>query len=81
MDGSLNYRFLEDNSVQNIVFKETLKSDVKIEDLNELMMDKAKRKQLKLDVVFLQFQEARKTLLSAQAEDDFDNLFEGEKDF
>lgn len=59
-DGSLNYRFLEDNGVENIVFRNTLKSD---SNINELMMDKEKRKQLKLDVVFQQFQEAKKLIL------------------
>ncbi len=59
-DGSLNYRFLEDNSIKNITFKDILKADTNI---NELMMDKEKRKQLKLDAVSLQFEDAKETIL------------------
>lgn len=59
-DGSLNFRFLEDNSIVNVTYKRTL---AKEEDLNKLMMDQEKRKDHKLDAVFLQFQEARKTIL------------------
>jgi hypothetical protein len=58
-DGSLNYRFLEDNSLKNITFQETLKPE---SDINDLMMDIEKRKQLKLDAVFLQFKDAKETI-------------------
>lgn len=70
-DGSLNYTFLEDNSVENILFKETRKPDVNI---NQLMMNPEKRKDLKLDVVFEQFQAARKAILQTVDEGGF--LFE-----
>lgn len=71
-DGSLNYSFLEDNSNVNVVYKAIQKEDI---DLNQLMMDPDKRKDIKLDAVWLQFQEAKKTLLPDVGEDD---LFEDE---
>lgn len=77
-DGSLNYCFLEDNGIENIVFSNTLKPDTVI---NELMMDKEKRKLLKLDTVFKQFQEAKKIILGNDEKEEFIDLFEGGKDF
>lgn len=75
-DGSLNYRFLEDNSVQNIVFQNILQETP---DLNKLMQDAGKRKQLKLDVVCQQFRDAEKTLLGESADLTFDDFFTGEE--
>jgi hypothetical protein len=60
-DGSLNFRFLEDNSLENIVFRNILRPETEI---NELMMDKEKRKYLKLDAVIQQFQEAERVILN-----------------
>lgn len=78
-DASLNFRFLEDNQVENIVFQDTLKPGT---DINELMMDPERRKRFKLDQVYLQFQEAQAALLGEAApEDDFGDLMEGETDF
>lgn len=78
-DGSLNFRFLEDNQVENIVFHDTLKPDT---DIDKLMMDPERRKRFKLDQVCLQFQEAQAALLGETApEDDFGDLMEGETDF
>jgi hypothetical protein len=67
-DGSLNYTFLEDNSVENILYKATRKAD---SNINQLMMDAEKRKDIKLDVVFEQFQEARKAILQWVEEEGF----------
>jgi hypothetical protein len=60
-DGSLNYSFLDDNKVGNIVFTNIHKPDLQI---NEIMKDVDKRIKFKLDMVFLQFDEAKKTILS-----------------
>ena len=68
-DGSLNYRFLEDNQSTNVVFKNTLKT---VEEINELMMDVEKQKKLKFDKVFQQFQEAQSAFLGQESKaDDF----------
>jgi len=78
-DSSLNFRFLEDNQVENIVFHDTHNPGT---DINELMMDPERRKRFKLDQVYLQFQEAQAALLGEAApEDDFGDLMEGETDF
>ncbi|MDQ3021620.1 MAG: hypothetical protein M3R36_13780 [Bacteroidota bacterium] len=59
-DGNLNYRILEDNKIldPSIAFMDTLKS----EEINTIMMDDKKRKQLKLNEVFSQFEEAKKII-------------------
>lgn len=79
-DGSLNYQFMEDNSYENITYRQTWKDG---EDMNLLLLDPDKCRAYHLDSVFLQFQEAKKTLLgeSATAGDDFDFLEEGGDDF
>ena len=77
-DGSLNYRFLEDNQQETIRYSETLKPG---EDLNRLMMDDKKRTALKLDAVVLQFEAAEKTILGEGAladENDLTDEFEDE---
>lgn len=78
-DASLNYRFLDDNSVENVVFANILTENNKIE---ELMKDKNNHIKLKFDLIFSQFEEAKKQLLknsaqgSGSAEDiQFDDLF------
>jgi hypothetical protein len=63
----LKFRFLEDNSLENIVFRDILKTQ---SDINDLMLDKEKRKQLKLDTVVRQFEEARNTILGKGETDD-----------
>ena len=81
-DNSLNFRFLEDNSVQNIEYKGTLENHLNI---NEVMIDDKKRKAAKLDTVFLQFKEAQEAILNISTSnetdimnelDDLDDLFD-----
>lgn len=78
-DNSLNYRFLEDNSLVNVAYTGIHKEDT---NLNQLMMDPEQRKILKLDTVWQQFQEAKKTLLRSSSVE-IDDLFgdEEEDDF
>ncbi|MFK7948928.1 MAG: hypothetical protein AB8G11_15145 [Saprospiraceae bacterium] len=73
-DGSLNYRFLKDNKIVNIVFEDILNKTTKKE---ELIKDNEQFKILKLDMVHLQFYEARKVILGIEEEedDDFGDLF------
>jgi hypothetical protein len=59
-DGSLNYTSLENNQPVNVTFKNTLKS---CNDINQLMMDKSKCIDLKLDTVKTLFQKAENTIL------------------
>lgn len=59
-DNTMNFRFLEDNSIESISYSDTLKADTQI---NDLLEDKEKRKKIKLDTVFLQFREAKNTIL------------------
>ncbi len=80
-DGSLNYQFMEDNSLENITYQKVWNEG---EDMNQLMLDADRRNAFQLDNVFLQFQEAKKTLLKTaenelvflddieEADDDFD---------
>lgn len=72
-DGSLIYSFLEDNSLVNIANTETLRPGV---DINEVLMDFKKRRDMRFDSVFTLFQEAKKTLTGVEEEvDDFSNPF------
>ncbi len=71
-DDSLNYNFLEDNSIVNIADTETLKSGT---DINELLMDPKKRKDMKFDAVFTLFQEAKKAVTGIDEDEDFENPF------
>lgn len=71
-DNSLNYRFLADNLIHNILYKNVARD---APDLNELMKDAEKRKQLKLDVLYEQFRDAEKTILGESPDDVFDDLF------
>jgi hypothetical protein len=59
-ENCINYCFLEDNRTEKINFSDVLKGGVEI---NEVLEDREKRKKLKLDNVFLQFKEAKKTIL------------------
>lgn len=75
-DASLNYCFLEDNSVENVVFLDVLNKH-KIEDL---MKNKENHIQLKFDLIYQQFQEAKKLLLKNSTQEteediDLDDLF------
>jgi len=69
-DDSLNYIFLEDNSPVNIVNTKTLKSGL---DINELLMDPAKKKDMRFDTVFTLFREARKAITGIEDEEDYEN--------
>jgi hypothetical protein len=54
--------------VENIQYKQVLREDTNV---NQLMMDAARRKDRKLDIVFEQFQDARKTILQSAEEQPF----------
>jgi hypothetical protein len=77
-DTSLNYRFLEDNSIENIDFSNVLNENTKLENL---MKDKDNYIKLKFDLIFKQLEEAKKELFknSIQGENTedlkFDDLF------
>ena len=78
-DASLNYRFLEDNSIENVNFSNMLNDNTKLENL---MKEKKDYIKLKFDLIFQQFEEAKKEVLKnstageAGAEDvSFDDLF------
>jgi hypothetical protein len=72
-DGSLNYNFLEDNSIVNIANTETIKPGI---DINELLMDPKKRRDMKFDSVFTLFQEAKKAVTGMEEEEEaFENPF------
>ncbi len=62
-DDSLNYNFMEDNSMVSIVNTGTLKNAT---DMNAVFMDPQKRKNIRLDSVFSLFQEAKKAVTGAQ---------------
>jgi len=78
-DSSLNYRFLEDNSIENVNFSNMLNANTKLENL---MKEKNDYIKLKFDLVFQQFEEAKAEVLknSTPMENDaedvsFDDLF------
>lgn len=71
-DGSLNYNFLEDNSLVNITNTETLKPGC---DINELLLDPKKRKDMRFDTVFTLFQEAKKAVTGIEDDEDFESPF------
>jgi len=68
-DGSLEYLFLEDNSIVNLKSEGIMKPDT---DLNELMMNNKHRKTLNLRSVVEQFWEARRCILGDEL--NFDDL-------
>ncbi|MGH1339625.1 MAG: hypothetical protein ACRBFS_26135 [Aureispira sp.] len=75
-DASLNYCFLEDNSVENIVFSDVLGKQT----TEEVMKDKSNYIKLKFDLIYKQFEEAKQLFFknSAQGPDediDLDDLF------
>ncbi len=72
-DNSLNYQFMEDNSLVNIAFQNISQEE---SEINELMMNEEKRRAYNLDSVFLQFQAAKKSLLQLEE----DPLFEEDND-
>jgi hypothetical protein len=57
-DGSLNYNFMEDNSIVNIMNTNTLKPGI---DINEVLLDPKKRKDMRFDSVFTLFQGGEKS--------------------
>jgi hypothetical protein len=72
-DGSLNYNFLEDNSIVNITNTETLKPG---SDINELLLDPKKRKDMRFDTVFTLFHEAKRAVTGIEDDDgSFENPF------
>jgi hypothetical protein len=74
MDDSLNYSFLEDNSRVKIADTGTLKAGT---DISEIWMDPEKRKNLRFDIVFAQFQAAKAAVagLDVPEDDNFQNPF------
>lgn len=64
-NGSLDYCFLEDNSVFNINNTETIKSNP---DMNELLLDRIKFKNIRFDYVITLFLEARKAITGLEAD-------------
>lgn len=75
-DGSLNYRFLDNNKITNVVFEDILVTQPKLESI---ITDKNLFKILKLDMVYAQFHAAKKSILQmeeTEEEDDFDDLFD-----
>jgi hypothetical protein len=73
-DGSLDYIFLEDNRVYNIVFENVSAENP---DFNELVADKGKHKLFNLDNVVIGFREAQTSILgkSEKKQDDFEMMF------
>ena len=55
-DGSLNYNFLEDNSIVNILFTDTINQG---SNVNKLLLDPQKRKDMRFDTVFTLFRKAK----------------------
>lgn len=84
-DDSLDYRFLENNEIENIVFNNIRKVILEADEqekaklMNKLMKHKKDRIELKLDTVFEMFQQARKTIIGADTLD-FSDIDE-EEDF
>jgi hypothetical protein len=66
-DGSLNYNFLEDNSTVNIVNTQTLKPGI---DINEVITDPAKFKNIRFDNLFVLFNEAKKAITGVDTDVD-----------
>lgn len=78
-DGSLNYRFLKDNKISNIVFEDI---ESKEPNVAKIIADEELFKTLKLDMVSKQFYEAQKVILSvpdSEEDDDFGDLFDEEE--
>lgn len=75
-DGSLNYRFLQNNKVQNIIFENIGAK----ENIAKVVTTKELFKTLKLDMVHTQFKEAKKAILNIEEEDEFGDLFDLEFD-
>lgn len=78
-DASLNYRFLEDNNIENIDYKGIINENNKLEDL---MKDKNDYIKLKFDLIFQQFEEAKAQILKNSTQGNnteevsFDDLFD-----
>jgi hypothetical protein len=66
-DGSLNYCFIEDNSVVNIKNTNTLKQGI---DVSELLPDSNSLKNLRFDTLFNLFREAKKAITGIEDDDD-----------
>lgn len=80
-DGSLCYRFLEDNKKEYIAYQNTLNPRLSAKEINLLMSREENRKNLKLDAVYLQFEEAKQDILPMMEEEDLDFFGEEEDDF
>ena len=68
-DGSLNYCFIEDNSIVNIKNTNTLKQGI---DVSELLPDSNSLKNLRFDTLFNLFREAKKAITGI--DDDYDDF-------
>jgi hypothetical protein len=66
MDGSLSYSFIEDNSVVKVKNTKTLRPGIEI---NELLADPAKLKDMRYDAVFNLFREAKITITGIEDND------------
>jgi hypothetical protein len=71
-DDSLNYSFVDDNSIVNIANTATLKSGT---DVNELLLDPKKRRDMKFDTVYALFGEAKKAVTGIDEEEESENPF------
>lgn len=75
-DGSLNYRFLDDNKAMNI----TQNKEIVESEISKIVADREKFKSLKLHLVYQQFHEAKAVILGESTDDEhFDNLFDEEE--
>jgi hypothetical protein len=70
-DESLNYIFLEDNSVVNIANTGTVKPGI---DFNELLLDPKKFRDMRFDHVFNLFNEAKRAVTGIEDDDKEDDL-------
>ncbi|MBL4648540.1 MAG: hypothetical protein JKY03_02330 [Aureispira sp.] len=71
-DASLNYRFLGNNGIKNVNFLNIFNENTKLEDL---MKNKSNHIKLKFDLIFQQFEEAKKqTLKNSQQRESTDSV-------
>jgi len=74
-DGSLNYNFLEDNSIVKIDNKENVKPGIDNKAINELLINPQTLSEMKLNSVYTLFQEAKKAVTGMEDEEEFENPF------
>ncbi len=60
----MRFYFVDDNEPAVMLFKDILRSGIKV---SEFLADDEKRKQSKFDNVFLQFKDAKETILGTTA--------------